>query len=148
MRVKFCKLVSRIFCYFSEPPPPKAPLVLTSDQFAQLAQNGVFKLATTTTASQFTSTALTSTTTSPVVIKSEPCPLSLGGTPTVQTISQNNFSHEDVSLNFNYFCQVTALLILNIKIVFTDESTEKATENDQKQRICMLESKKEKRIRN
>ena len=102
VRVKFCKLLSRIFCYFSEPPPQKAPLVLTSDQFAQLAQNGVFKLATTTTASQFTSTALTSTTTSPVVIKSEPCPLSLGGTPTVQTISQNNFSHEDVSLNFYY----------------------------------------------
>ena len=94
----FMSQILKVKVFFPEPPPPKAPLVLTSDQFAQLAQNGVLKLTTTTTASQFTSTALTSTTTSPVMIKSEPCPLSLGGTPTVQTISQNNFSQEDVSL--------------------------------------------------
>ena len=65
--------------------PANPPLILTSNQLAQLSNGGVLQLggaATTTTAASPNA----------VVIKSEPNPLTLGATPTVQ-----NVSAEDVS---------------------------------------------------
>lgn len=59
-----------------------SPLILTSQQLAQLTQNGVLKVATAT------STNATSAS-SPIVIKQEPAssisPLNAGGVPTVQS---------------------------------------------------------------
>lgn len=69
------------------------PLILTSNQLAQLSNGGVLQLnagnATTTT------TAAAAATNGSMVIKSEPNPLTLGATPTVQ-----NVSSDDVSFTF------------------------------------------------
>ena len=86
---------------FSEPPPPSNPLILTSQQLAQLTQAGVLQLNNVATSKNgLTTTSVLSsstTTTAPLVIKSEPNPLSLGATPTVQSISHHNVSQESVS---------------------------------------------------
>lgn len=64
------------------------PLILTSNQLAQLSNGGVLQLnagnATTTT------TAAAAATNGSMVIKSEPNPLTLGATPTVQNVSSDD----------------------------------------------------------
>merc|ERR1711956_88274 len=73
-----------------KPPPPSNPLILTSQQLAQLTQAGVLQLNNIATSKNgLTTTSILSSatmTTAPLVIKSEPNPLSLGATPTVQSI--------------------------------------------------------------
>ena len=117
-----------IWLYFSEP-PPASPLILTSQQLAQLTQAGVLQLnnATTTNNGLNTSTLSSTTTTAPLVIKSEPNPLSMGATPTIQSLP-HNVSQEDVSFPFSFFCyfffKFTNLNSVLLKLeLFSDQSS-------------------------
>jgi len=78
-------------------PPPASPLILTSQQLAQLTQAGVLQLNNATTYNNGLNTPAmpSTTTTAPLVIKSEPNPLSMGATPTIQSLP-HNVSQDDI----------------------------------------------------
>ena len=109
------------------------PLILTSNQLAQLSNGGVLQL----NAGNATTNATAAN--GSMVIKSEPNPLTLGATPTVQNVSSEDVSSTTVRLNkyktINENCSVLLVEII-----------EKTTTNDQKSRICLSESQKEERI--
>ena len=91
-----------LICFlFAEPTPPKAPLILTSQQLAQLTQSGVLQLNNVASTNGMAKPIINqanqqAANSAPLVIKSEPNPLTLGATPTIQSVT-HNVSHEDVS---------------------------------------------------